>query len=431
MKILKQEKTGSKIKFEVEASFDSYKEAREEVIKSFSKDINVPGFRPGKAPKNLVENNLNPAAVIDRSIQHLIANLYPKLMHEAKIDPIDYPNVDIKTFEEGKPLVFTIEVEVYPDVELGKYKGIKLKKKSTEVTDDQVQLVMGDLQNRFSKNVEQPEGTVQKGDILDLEVQAEAEGAEIKRWPRKLEHFPIGNAYISPDFDYQVEGLKVNDEKTFEILFPADYNIPEIAGKTVTFKVKVLKINRKELQPLDDEFAKAVSSFGNLEELKEEIKKNLITEKTEESDADLKNQLVDLATKEAKIELPKALIDMETDIMVEELKANLSRSNLTLENYLKAVKKNGQEIRDELSIPATARAKGKVVLKKVAEVENITVQPHDIDTELALMASESGQSTDEYKKAMGEGGIAYVKDFLLRKKALDFLVSQAKIEEIQ
>ncbi len=428
MKILKKEKTGNRFKFEVEADFESYKKAREEILESYSKEMKIPGFRPGKAPRDIVEKNLDQGFITNKATQRLIAELYPKLVHETKIDPVDYPNVDILTFEEGKPIVFSIEVEVYPDITLGKYKGLKVTKKPTEVTDDDVLKVLGDLQNRFAKHINIQDGAVLKDDLVDLEIQAEAEGAQIKRWPRTLQHLPVGMSYISPEFDENLIGMHSNEEKSFAIDFPANHPIPEIAGKKVSFKIKINKIHRKELLPLDDEFAKMLSNVGTLGELKEEIKKNLELKKKEESEADLKNQLIDAVSKDSKIDLPQALVDMETDLMVEELKTSLAQSNLTLDGYLKSLKKTEEEMRKELKTPASSRAKGKVVLRKIGEAEKITVAPHDLDTEVALMAANMGKSTEEYKKSMGEGGISYVNEYLLRRKALDFLVSQAQIE---
>lgn len=428
MKILKSEKTANLCTFEIEADFAAFKEARSEVITSFAKEMKVPGFRPGKAPKDIVEKNLNPEAVNDRASQHLISTLYPEIIKETLIDPVDYPNVEVVTLEEGKPFVFTLKVEVYPEVKIGKYKGIPVAKKPTEVTEDELLKVLGNLQDRFAKQIEIVDGAVQFDDLADMEIQAEAEGAQIKRWPRNLEHFPVGKGYISPEFDAAIEGLKPGESKNFSVKLPQTYSVSEIAGKEVNFAVKIVKIRRKELAPLDDEFAKMVSSFGSLAELKQEVKKNLEMEKKEEAEADLKNQLIESVAKEAKTDIPDSMVRIETDVMIDELKSSLSRSNLTLADYLKSINKSEESMRSELKTPATARTKGKLVLKKVAEVENLVVAPHDLDTEIALMAQGSDKSTEEYKKTLGHGGIAYITDYLLRRKALDFLISQANIK---
>jgi len=238
----------------------------------------------------------------------------------------------------------------------------------------------------------------------------------------------VGQGLITPEFDTEVTGLKIGEEKSFTLKLKEDYPISEIAGKEVSFKVKLNKINRKELIPLDNEFSKKISGFGTLAELKEELKRNIDIEKKDESDADLKNQLIEAVSSASNVEIPQSMVKVETDIMVDELSSSLARSNLTLEGYLKSIRKTEDEVRSEFKNAATARAKGKVILKKIAEVENLQISDADMDTEIALMAQGSNKSVEEYKKSMSHGATEYVKDYILRRKALDFLVSSAKIE---
>lgn len=427
MKILKQEKKDSRVEFEIESDFEALKKFREEVITEYAKELHLPGFRQGKAPKNLVEQNLNPDAVNDKSLQKLISSLYPLILKESKIDPIDYPDIDIVTFEENKPIVFKLGVDTYPEINLGKYKGLKVSKKPETVTDNDVVGVLGDLQNRFAKHLEINEGQTQKDDIVDLDIQAESEGIPVKRWPKLLQQFPIGQGYISPEFDLNITGLTPNEEKSFTVAFAADYGVPEISGKSVKFNVKIIKISRKSLLPLDDSFAKTVSNFGTLAELKEEVKKSLQMEKKEEAEEDLKNQIITEVAKGSKVVPPNSMLKTETELLIEELKTSLSRSNLTLQDYLKGIQKTEADLRNDFKGAATARTTGKLVLKKVAEVEKLEVAPHDLDTEIALYAQSAGQKTEEYKKTLGPGGIAYITDSLSRRKALDFLISHAEI----
>lgn len=428
MKIIKQEKTGNKCKFEIEIDFSEFKNAREEIISSYSKDMKIPGFRPGKAPKNLIEKSLEPEVLKDHAAQHLISNNYQKLISDAKIDPVDYPSVNIIKLNDNEPFVFSLEVEVYPEVKLGKYKGIKAEKKPTDVADNEVLQVLGNLQDRYARFIPvPPEEGAAENDFVDLEVQSEAEGSAIKTWPRDIKGYPIGKGYISPDFDPNIIGMKLNEEKSFTVDFKKDHQLSEIAGKTVSFKVVVKKILRKELLALDDEFAKTVSSYGTLLELKEEVRKNLELDKKDQSEADFKNALINGASEEAVVEIPEALVRTEIEVMLEELGDSLSRSNLTLKDYLQSLKKTEDDLKQELKTPALVRAKGKVVLKKIAEAEKLEVAAHDIDTEIALMAQQSGKSSEEYKKSLGRGGLAYITDYLLRRKALDFLSTHAKI----
>ena len=427
MKIIKNEQQGNLAVIEIEVDYSSFEQECKKAVNQASKEINLPGFRPGKAPKSMVEKVLNHDVIEERAAQNLIGDLYPEILKETKINPVDYPSIEIINIKEGNPFSFRLKIEVYPEIKLVSYKGIKVSKKPTEVTEDELIAFLGNIQNRFSKTVEVADRKAQVKDFIDIEIEADSTGQKINRWPKKMQYYEIGSGYIHADFDSQVVGMGTGEQKDFKVTFPADILITEIAGKEVSFKVKLEKISAKELLPLDDEFAKAVSKYGTLAELKEEVKKSLEIEKKEESTADLKNKLIDEASKNIEVEIPKAMVKYETDIMLDELKSSLAQNNLTLDGYLNSIKKSEEELRKELKFPAEARTKGKIVLKKISELENISVTPDDIDQEIRLMAQGLEKDFNEYKSQMGEGGMHYIKDYLLRKKALDFLVENAQI----
>ncbi|NQU17819.1 MAG: trigger factor [Candidatus Saganbacteria bacterium] len=431
MKILKNDRDGNKVKLEIEESAEEYQKSIKKTIDEAARDMKLPGFRKGKAPRAMVEKNLNQKAIDDHAGQQLISKLYPKIIEETKIDPVDYPKVDIIQLEQGKEVKFSIEVEVYPEVNLGNYKGISVEKKSSEVKEEDVLKVLGDLQNRLAKWKEVTDRPVKGDDVLDIEIEAHAEGTEIKTWPRDLQHYPVGSKYISKEFDDQLVGLEINIEKEFQTKFADDYAVKEIAGKDVTFKVKVAKINEKELADLSDEFAKQISKYGTLGELKAELTKNLEEEKKQESEGDLKNKLVEEVSKESDIDIPRSMVDAEIQIMMDELKTSLARSNITPENYLKSIGKTEEDLISEFIQPATSRVKGKIVLKAIAEKENIEVEDKDLDEEIAPMAQQEKKSVEEYKKLLRENSLMYIKDYLKRRKALDFLQEHAKIKEIK
>lgn len=344
MNIRSQKREGNRVIIEVEEDFFRFEKAFEKAVADAGKEVKLPGFRPGKAPREMVEKALNREAVEHYAAQNLVSEIYPQIIKEAKIEPVDYPNVEILQQEKGKPFVFRISVDVYPEVKLGKYKGLKVEKKSAAVTEDEVLRVLGNLQARFA----------------------------------------VTNA----------EG-------------------------------------KKELLPLDDEFARKVSRYGTLAELKEEIREALQKEKMAEVEADVKNKLIAAASAEAKVEIPPAMIEREIDIMLDELKTSLAQSNLTLEDYLRGTKKEERSLRDEMRKSAEIRVRGKVVLKAVAEAEKLSVSPEEKEKELKALAESSGQNPEELEKKLGEEGKKFIEDYLLRKKALDFLLEKAKIEEVK
>lgn len=336
MKILSQKREGNKVILEIEEEYSGFEKAREKALVQAGKEIKIPGFRPGKAPKELVERNVDSEVLENHAAQNLISELYPQIITEAKLDPVDYPKVEVMQQEKNKPFTFKIEVEVYPEVKLGKYKGIKAEKKTPEVKEEEVSQALGNLQNRFKKD--------------------------------------------------------------------------------------------KEELPLDDEFAKTVSGLGTLAELKEEIKKSLLERKTIEAEEELKNTLIAEVSKNTKAEVPSAMIEHEIEIMLNEFKTSLAEGNLTLEAYLKGTKKEEKALREEFRKSAEIRTKGKIVLHALAEAEKIKVTPEDLEKEIKDLAEASQKSLEEFKESINEGTEKYIEDYLLRRKALNFLVGNAKIK---
>jgi FKBP-type peptidyl-prolyl cis-trans isomerase (trigger factor) len=343
VKILSNNRSGNQITLEIEVDYARFQDAYDKALEKAGKQVRLQGFRPGKAPKDMLERSVDKEYLNSLAIQECVSEQYPQIIEQTKIDPVDFPKVDVVTLEKGKAFVFKIEVDVYPEVKLGQYKGLKLEKLKVAVSDEEVMKVLTNLQERYS----------------------------------------IANA----------EG-------------------------------------KKEIMPLDDEFAKKVSNFGSLAELKAEINTTMLKERTEHSLAEVKNKAVALVSNDAQIAIPKAMIDREVDVMVDELKHSLSMSNLTLDAYLKAIKKEELAMREELAKSAEIRVKGKVALQAVAEAEKIKVSDEEMAQEIKDMAQASGKKEEEVKESITEGMQKYITDYMLRKKALDFILEKAKITEV-
>jgi FKBP-type peptidyl-prolyl cis-trans isomerase (trigger factor) len=343
MKIRAQNREGNTVKLEIEEDYSKFLEAVDKTIVEVSRDIKIPGFRPGKAPKEMVEKALDREAVEARAAQNLISELYPQIIDEAKIDPVDYPNVEILQQKKKKPFVFKVSVDVYPEVKLGKYKGLKAEKKEAKVTDEDINKVLENFRQRLAQ--------MEKGE-------------------------------------------------------------------------------KKEPPPLDNEFVKKVSRFQTLEELKNELRQGMQRDRESESEADVRNKLIAAASAETKVDIPNGMIEKEIDIMLDELRTSLAQSNLTLEDYLKGIKKEGQALREELRKSAEIRVRGKVVLRAIAENEKMKISDEEFEKEINELAKASGQKPEELKKTIDEGAKKYIEDYMLRRNALDFLVEKAKIKEV-
>ncbi|MFA5034413.1 MAG: trigger factor [Candidatus Margulisiibacteriota bacterium] len=342
MKIINNSRNGNSVAIEVETEYSNFETAIEKAYDEIGREIKIQGFRPGKAPRKMVEQAVNRETVVQQAAQDLIGDLYPQIIKDAKLEPVDYPNVEIKQLESGKPFLFKLTVDVYPNVKLGKYQGLKVEKKSAAVTEEEILALLGRLQERFA----------------------------------------VTNA----------EG-------------------------------------KKELLSLDDEFAKKVSSFGTLAELKEEVKTTMLKDKEAEVEADLRNKLVAEAITKAEVELPGGMIEREIDVMLDELAGSLSQNNLTVDDYLKGTKKQMDGLRQEMRKAAEGRVKGKVVLKAVAEKEELKVTDDDIKKELNQISAETGQPVDLLEKNFNESGRrGFMEEYLMRQKALDLLVEKAEIK---
>lgn len=429
MKILKNERSGNIVKLEIESTVDQLKSAQASALKEAMKEISLPGFRKGKAPKHLVENAVDKEFIKSRATQNLIESLYPQVLKETKLEPVDYPKVDIVKEEAGQPLVFSIEIEVYPEVKLGKYKGIKASKKATAVTDEDVNKVIEQLQDRFARFQEKKDGVVAEHDLVDVDIEAKEGDREFPPLTRKGIKLLVGRGGISEDFDKQLEGMKLGETKEFTLDFKADHPFPEVAGKKISFKAQVSKLSTKESIALDDEFAKKVSRLNTVDELKQQIRSNLEIEKKQNSEADVRNKLIEEIVKETNIDIPRSMINREVDIMLDEMAHSLSQSNLTLEAYLKSVRKEEHQIRQEMQTPAKSRVEAKVVLRAISKQEEIKVEEKDIDQELSKIAVNAGKTLAEFKPTVPEGNIEFIEDYLLRQKALDFVLEKAKVKE--
>ncbi|MBU1026131.1 MAG: hypothetical protein KKA31_00205 [Candidatus Margulisbacteria bacterium] len=344
MKITSQKREENRFTIEVEEDYSSFLKAIDQAFAQASKEIRVPGFRQGKAPRDLIEKAVNRDVIEARAAQDLISDIYPKIVDELKFDPVDYPNVEILQQEKDKPFKFRVAVDVYPEVKLGKFKGLKVDKKKVEVAEEEVLKVLGNLHDRLS--------------------QAGPEG-------------------------------------------------------------------QSEKKPLDDEFAKKVSGFGTLAELKQEISQSLLKQRESEVEADVKNKLISQVSSEAKLSLPAAMIDHEIDLMLDELKGSLAQSGLTLDGYLKGIKKEMKTLRDELRKSAEIRARGKLVLRAVAEEEKITVSDDEAKEELKAMAIASGRDPNEFEKEVDPVARKFIDDYVLRRKALDFILEKASIKLVE
>ncbi|SHJ39546.1 trigger factor [Desulfofundulus thermosubterraneus] len=413
---------------EVEVDADQFSQAMDRAYRKLAKKVNVPGFRPGKAPRIILERHIGKQALLDEAVEMLIPEAYFKAVQDTGIEPVAQPQLELVQVEEGKPVVFKARVVVKPEVELGQYKALEVTQPSTEVTPEDVQKELERLQNRHAKLVSLDEGTVQQGDLVTIDFEGRVDGEPFEGGQATDYTLEVGNAGLIPGFEDQLLGMAINETKEITVRFPEDYPKPELSGKEAVFTVTVKAIKRKELAPLDDEFAKDVSEFDTLEELRADLENKLKQAAEARAKAETRQAVLKKAVENAQVDIPEEMIQTRLKEMLQSLERRLMVQGLTLENYLKYSNSTVEEMEERLRPDARESLKTMLVLDAIAKAENITVTEEEIQAEIERMAKEMQQDPAVVRKVVeGQGQLEAVITGLVRDKVIQFLVDQANI----
>ncbi|MFH0887536.1 MAG: trigger factor, partial [bacterium] len=348
---------------------------------------------------------------------------------DLSLEPIDYPKVKVVQDGKLKPLIYSVEVSLYPEFKLPIYKGIKIEKKSCAVAETEIDTALQNLKDSYANYEDAANRGTKTGDLVKLDMEASLDSNQIAGLTKKDVNIVIGDSHIAPAFDHEVAGLDLNQEKTFAVDFGADSPIKEVAGKKVDFKVVVKKVCEKKLPEINEEFIRNMNIPGvtDIAGLREEIRKSIVKHKEEDVNAEMRDKLLDKIVEGMKVEVPQPLIKREIDLMKEEMRISLERSRMDMNTYLKSTGKTEEAIEKEFQPTAAKRAKAKMLLRQVAKEESITVSSVDIDLELKSIAEQSNRTIEAVEVSLGEGYGDYITDYLLRRKTIDFLVSVAKV----
>ena len=417
-----ENKNEVKLTFNIEA--EKFEEAMKKVYAKTAKYFNIPGFRKGKAPMQLVERQYGSAIFYEDAFNELVPDIYDEAIKENKIEAVSKPNIDIVQMEKGKELIFTAVVETKPEVELGKYKGIEIKKIEYNTTDKDIEHELGHMAERNSRLVSIEDRPVEKGDITTIDFVGSVDGVEFEGGKAENHELEIGSNTFIPGFEDQIIGMKIDEVKDIKVKFPDDYFSKDLAGKDAVFKVTLHEIKKKELPKIDDEFAKDVSEFDTLEELKNSIKEKLDTENTEKAKYETEKEAIKVVCDNTKLDIPNGMIELEIDNMVKDMENRLSYQGLNLNQYLQIMGKTETEIRDNFKEQAERNIKSRLVLEAIVKAEKIEATPEEIDEKIKEMAKQYGRKEDEL--LANEQLKEYIKGNLETEKAIDFIVKNAK-----
>lgn len=426
---VKVEKTENKNELKLEFTIEAkvFQDGMNTVYKKNAKYFNVPGFRKGKVPMNMVEKFYGSEIFYEDTFNEIVPEIYENALKDEKIEAVSRPEIDISQMEKGKDLIFTAVVQMKPEVKLGKYKGIALEKNTYEVTDETIEHELEHMADRNSRMVTVTDRAAKLEDTVVIDFCGSVDGKEFEGGKAENHELKLGSNTFIPGFEDQVVGMKTDEEKDINVKFPDEYFSKDLAGKDAVFKVKVHEIKEKELPKIDDEFAKDVSEFDTLKELKADIKA-----KQEEQNAQRsKNELQEVAVKAVadltEIDIPSGMIETEIDNMVQDMDNRLAYQGIRLEQYLKMVGKSMEDYRKENEEPAKESVKMRLVLEAVSKDAKIEVTDKEMEEKIKELATAYGRKEEELMK--NEELKKNIEASIKSEKSIDYIIDNAKVTE--
>lgn len=427
MQVEKLEKNMAKLTIEVDAA-----KVNDAIKKAYDKNkgkMSVPGFRKGKVPQAMIEKMYGPEVFYEDAANFLIPDAYAEEVEAAEdLEVVSQPKIDVVQMEKGKNFIFTAEVALKPPVDLGKYKGVKIEKIDTEVTDEDIDKEIKREQEANARTITVEDRPVKDGDtaVIDFEgfIGDKAfEGGKGENYP-----LVIGSGSFIPGFEEQLIGKNSGDDVDVKVTFPEDYNAKDLAGKEALFKVKINEIKEKELPELDDEFASEVSEFDTMAEYREDVKKNLAEKKEKEAKDKKEDAVIEAIIKDSKMDIPEAMVETQARTMVNDYARRLQSQGLSLEQYFMFTGLDMDKFTDQMREGARKRIESRLILEAVVKAENFEVTDEEYEKELERIAKESNMEVDKLKEYIGydEYGKKQIIDDLKIQKAVDFVVDNAK-----
>ncbi len=426
LQVEKLEKNMAKLTIEVAA--ENLEKAIEKAYRKNKNKISVPGFRKGKVPRQMIEKMYGKEIFYEDAVNMLIPEEYAKAYDECGEEIVSSPKIDVVQVEAGQPFIFTAEVALKPEVRLGKYKGVKVGKIETEVTDAEVDAEIDKERERNARNITVEDRAVKDGDMTVLDFEGFVDGVAFEGG--KGEDYPltIGSGAFIPGFEDQLVGAEIGKEVEVNVTFPENYQAEELKGKDAVFKCTVKEIKEKELPELDDEFAGEVSEFETLAEYREDVRKKLSEQKETEAKREKEDKAIDAVIDDSDMEIPEAMIETQQRQMVDEFAQRIQMQGLTLDQYFKFTGNSHEMLLEQVKPQAEKRIKSRLVLEAVVEKENIEVSEDDYTKEVERMAEMYQMEADKVREMLGEDEKKNVMKDIAIQKAVEFVAENAKEE---
>lgn len=425
VQVEKLEKNMAKLTIEVPA--EEVEKAIQKAYVKARKSINVPGFRKGKAPRNLIEKMYGKEIFYNDAVDEILPEAYSKAIDECGEEIVSRPSIDVVQFESGKPCIFTAEVAVKPEVVLGEYKGVQVEKAVIEVQDVEIEAEIAKERENNARTITVEDRAVAQGDMVSLDFEGFVDGVAFEGGKGENYDLTIGSGMFIPGFEDQLVGAEIGKEMEVNVTFPEEYGAKELAGKAAMFKCTVNGIKVKELPEVDDDFAQEVSEFDTLDEYKADIKARLLKDKEDDAKRAKEDAVIEKIIETAQMEIPEAMVDFQADQLVDDFAQRLQYQGLSMEQYCQFTGMTVESYKEQMKPTALKRIQSRLVLEAVAKAENIEVTEDDLELEMARLADMYQMDVAKVKEILPDFQKEEMKKDLAVQKAAD-LVAAAAVE---
>ena len=425
VQVEKLEKNMAKLTVEVPA--EDVEKAIQGAYQKMKKSINIPGFRKGKAPRQLIEKMYGKEVFYNEAVDAMLPKAYSDAVEECGEEIVSYPKINVEQIESGKPFIFTAEVAVKPAVTLGEYKGIQVEKAPVEVTEEEIQAEVDKEREANSRTVTVEDRAVQKGDIATIDFEGFVDGVAFDGGKGENYDLEIGSNTFIPGFEDQLVGAEIGKELDVNVTFPEEYGAKELAGKEAVFKCKVNGIKVKELPEADDEFEQEVYEFDTLDEYKADIKAKLLKDKEDEAKRAKEDAVIGKIVENATMDIPDAMVEYQTQQMLDDFGRRMQSQGLSLEQYFQFTGMTEADYKEQMKPRALQNIQSRLVLEAVAEAEKLEATEEDLEKEYAKMAEQYKLDVDKVKEIFGEYQKEELKKDIVIQKAAE-LVTEAAVE---
>lgn len=415
---------------EIEVDAERFSRAMEQAYRKLVKKVNVPGFRKGKTPRPIFERYIGKGTLYEEAMDELVPEAYVEAVKDTGIEPIEQPNVEVMQAEEGKPVVLKATVQVKPEVKMGRYTELEVVETSFTVTEEDVEKELEALRNKHAELLVLEEGKVEKGDISVIDFLGKIDGEPFKGGEAKDYSLEVGSGSFIAGFEEQMIGMSIGETKEIQVTFPDNYQAEELAGKDAVFTVTIKEIKRKELPAIDNEFAKDVSEFDTLEELRNDISNKLKQAAENNSKMLFRNNVIENAVQNAELELPEIMIENKLAEMFRNLELRLVSQGINLSDYMEYSNISPDKLKSDMRPDAELSLKTDLVLDKIAKLEDIKVTEEEVQKEIERIAAQYRQDGADFRAMLeNQGKMKLIEDGILKEKTVEFLVNSAKVVE--